>query len=94
MTLKMDSTYSTLTPCGLQELWDSMVVTPDGVQIKSIWSPAGVQAGVWLSVKCSPQPSPRSIAEVKALSWLQVLVCHCPETSHHQNLDPGQTLWI
>ena len=33
MTLKMDSTYSTLTPCGLQELWDSIAVTPDGVQI-------------------------------------------------------------
>ena len=53
MNLKMNSTYSTLTPCGLQELWDSMAVTPDRVQIKSMWSPAGVQVGVWLSVKCS-----------------------------------------
>ena len=33
--------------------WDVMAVTPDRLQIKSMWSPCGVQVGVWLSVKCS-----------------------------------------
>ena len=33
--------------------WDFMAVTPDRLQIKSMWGPSEVHVGVWLSVKCS-----------------------------------------